>query len=52
MGALLIAKGQEVTSTLTERLKNIVELGEVAEPIKVVIPWAEGRRQQRSHSVR
>lgn len=38
-GVLLIAKGQEVTSTLKERLKNIVELGEVAEPIKVVIPW-------------
>ncbi|MBW2027389.1 MAG: hypothetical protein JRI90_19025 [Deltaproteobacteria bacterium] len=36
-GRLLVAKGQEVTPALCERLKNVAQITPVYEPIKVLI---------------
>ncbi|MBW2096203.1 MAG: response regulator [Deltaproteobacteria bacterium] len=37
-GKLLIAKGQEVSQPLVERLKNVAEIARVKEPIRVIVP--------------
>jgi response regulator RpfG family c-di-GMP phosphodiesterase len=37
MGVLFIARGQEVTSTLLERIQNLPRIIEVVEPVKVAV---------------
>jgi hypothetical protein len=40
-GLLIIAKGQEVTPTLKQRLRNFSRTGGIRQPIKVLVPVRE-----------
>ncbi len=37
-GVLLVSRGQEVSESLSERLRNYVRMGTVVEPLKVLVP--------------
>jgi len=45
-GSLVVAKGQEVTPSLTERLRNFATRGHISESLRVIAPPNESRYTQ------